>query len=86
MHCFLFQVFYGVEIFGIRKISLGRRSQTKEQIALVSYRHVELEPHFCCAAILAVPGTSVFLLCLMGCYVWTWPRLEVAKRQDEVKE
>lgn len=56
MQCFLFQVFYGVEIFGIRKISLGRRSQTKEQIGLVSYLHIELEPHFWCAAILSVLG------------------------------
>lgn len=79
MQCFLFQVFYGMEVFGIRKIGLGRRSQTKEQITLVSYLHIELEPHFWCAAILSVPGTSVFLLCLVGCYVWMQPRLEVSR-------
>lgn len=87
MHSFLFQVFSGMEIFGIRRISLGRGSQTKDHTALVLHLHIELEPRFWCAGILPVPGSWVFLLSLAGCYVWMQPRLEVAgakmrKRND----
>lgn len=78
MHCFLFQVFYDVEVFGIRKISLGRGSQTKQQIALVSYLHIELEPHFWCAGILKFLGLqssfSVWWGVMFGCSpAWRLP-------------
>lgn len=79
MYCFLFQAFYGMKIFGIRRLSLGRKNETKAHTTLVSRLHIELELPCLCAGILAVPGTWVFLLSLVGCYVWMQPRLEFAR-------
>lgn len=66
IYCFHFHVFYGIEIFGMRWISLGRGNQTEDHTALVLCLHTESDPQSRCVGILAVPGTGVVVpsLCL----------------------